>query len=431
MLIAVETIIQAMVYVLQVVPVGTNIGLLRIMWAMSNGSFLSSRGAIHGALAESGFSDEEIHQSWLALGYGSWTIDELLTSWGQQVGSANKWRERRYGRYRVICLDLTAFWRPCLQGNVSKHYNSAAQKALPAIVFGVMSISGKIDSHRLPLVSAIIRCAPETTEAAFRQELLKQIAETDALDAVTVMDAGFGLKELVDNQVKRFVLRMAKNCTARRNQLPEQKRGRPAEYGKYIRPLARTYKQKHIPATKVADVSGEFLHQGRTIRYRAWHQLVTSETKVSLTNRTYSLFVFFDPLYAEPLILATDLALTAEELFLIYLDRWTVEHPPLAAKQMIGLHRQFVSADEAKYRLPELALLTGNILAHSAAQLPPIPTGFWDRHPRPTPGRLRRALGRALFPNLVEIDPQFRKKNSVSDHLPKGWFGQRRQRLAA
>jgi hypothetical protein len=418
-----------MVYVLQVVPVGTNIGLFRIMWAMSNGSFLKSRGAIHGALAESGFSDDEIHRSWEALGYGSWAIDDLLTSWGQQVASTNKWRERRYGRYRVICLDLTAFWRPCLQGKVSKHYNSAAQKALPAIVFGVMSISGEIGAQRLPLVSAIIRCAPETTEAAFRQKLLKAIAESNALDAVTVMDAGFGLKEMADNGVKRFVLRMAKNCTARRNQLPEQKRGRPAKYGPPIRPLARTHKQKRIPATTIADASGEFLHQGRTIRYRAWHQLVTSETQVASTNQTFSLFVFFDPLYTDPLILATDLALPAEQLFLIYLDRWTVEHPPLAAKQMIGLHRQFVSADEAKYRLPELALLTGNILAHCAAQLPPMPTGFWDRHPRSTPGRLRRVLGRALFPNLVEIDPQFRKKNSVSDHLPKGWFGQRRQHL--
>ena len=427
MLIAVETIIQAMVYVLQVVPVGTNIGLLRVMWAMSNGSFLKSRGAVHGALAESGFSDEEIRRSWTALGYGSWAIEELVASWGQQVASANTWRERRYGGYRVKSVDITAFWRPRLQGQVSKHYNSAAQKALPAIVFGVMSISGESGGQRLPLVSAIIRCDAETTEAAFRKELLKQVAESAVPNEATVVDAGFGLKEIQENEVKEFVLRMAKNCTARRNQLPQQKRGRPAEYGEYIRPLARTYKQKRIPATAVADEEGEFVHQERTIRYRAWHQLVTSETKVAATNQTFSLFVFHDPLYAEPLVLATDLALRADHLFFIYLDRWPVEHPPLAAKQMIGLHRQFVSADEAKFRLPELALLTGNILAHIAAQLPPMPTGFWDRNPQPTPGRLRRVLGRALFPNLPEVDPRFRKKNSVTDHLPKGWFGQRQQ----
>jgi hypothetical protein len=427
MLIAVETIIQAMVYVLQVVPIGTNVGLVRVMWAMSNGSFLKSRGAVHGALSESGFSEAEIRQSWEALGYGSWAIDELLEVWGQQVASTNAWRERRYGGYRVKSLDLTAFWRPYLQGQVSKHYNSAAQKALPAIVFGVMSIAGAIGTQRLPLVSAIIRGEAETTEAALRKKLLQQVAETNAPQEVTVMDAGFGLKEIQENKVKRFVVRLAKNCTVRRNQLPAQKRGRPAEYGESIRPLARTYQQKQIPATAVADAQGEFVHQERTIQYRGWHQLVTSATKVASTNATFACYVFHDPRYTEPLILATDLALRADHLFLIYLDRWPVEHPPLVAKQMIGLHRQFVSAAEAKFRLPELALLTGNILAHVAAQLPPTPTGFWDRHPQPTPGRLRRLLGRALFPNLLEVDPRFRKKNSVTDHLPKGWFGQRQQ----
>ncbi|MBV7328380.1 hypothetical protein KFU94_08990 [Chloroflexi bacterium TSY] len=34
---------------------------------------------------------------------------------------------------------------------------------------------------------------------------------------------------------------------------------------------------------------------------------------------------------------------------------------------MIGLHRQFVHADEACFRLPELGLLAGNLLSHLAA----------------------------------------------------------------
>ncbi|MBV7328990.1 hypothetical protein KFU94_55535 [Chloroflexi bacterium TSY] len=65
---------------------------------------------------------------------------------------------------------------------------------------------------------------------------------------------------------------------------------------------------------------------------------------------------------------------------------------------MIGLHRQFVHADEACFRLPELGLLAGNLLSHLAASLPPIPTGYWDREPQATPGRLRRVLSSALFP---------------------------------
>ena len=428
MLIAVETMIQAMVYVVQVVPVGTNISLVRVMWAMCNGSFLKSRGAIHGALAASGFAVEEIRRSWSAVGYGSWTIAELVTSWGQQVASANQWRVRRYAGYRVKSVDITAFWRPQLAGKVSKHYHSVAQKALPAIVLGVMSRSGEIGRKRLPLVTAIVRCEAEQSERDFRQELLQTAVKSADPDELIVVDAGFTLAELFANQVKRFVLRLAKNCTARRNHLPVSKgQGRPAEYGESVRPLARKHKQTLIPAT-APDETGEFTYNNRTIRNQAWHQLVTSENKVALTNPTYSIYVYRDPLYTNPLILATALALTAETVYLVYRERWQVEHPPLVAKQMLGLHRQFVFAEEARFRLPELALLTGNILTHVAAQLPPIPTGFWDRTPQATPGRLRRLLGQALFPNLLEVDPQLRKKNSVTDHLPKGVDAHRRHK---
>ena len=69
-------------------------------------------------------------------------------------------------------------------------------------------------------------------------------------------------------------------------------------------------------------------------------------------------------------------------MFLLYRERWPVEQLPLAAKQMLGLQRAFVFHPESVYRLPELALLTGNILSYLAATLPPIPTGFWDTHPK-------------------------------------------------
>lgn len=429
MLIAVETIIQAMVFVVQVVPVGTNVGMVQMMWAMCNGSFLKSRGAVHGALAESGFTEEEIRRSWAALAYGSWCMDELLASWGQQVASSNQWRVRRYEGYRVKSVDITAFWRPRLMGAVSKHYHSVAQKALPAIVFGVMSYAGEISGKRLPLLTEIVRCEGVVKASDFRQQLLQAAVAGGKPDEITVLDAGFTPAELQANQVKRFVVRLAKNATARRNYLPPRKgQGRPRAYGERIRPLARKYKQTKLAASGPADEQGEFVYQGRTIRYQVWHQLVTSETQVAPDNPTYSIYVYHDPLYTNPLLLASDLALAAETVYLVYLDRWPVEHPPLAAKQMIGLHRQFVFADETRYRLPELALLTGNILAHSAAQLPPIPTGFWDRTPQATPGRLRRLLGRVVFPNLVELDPQLRKKNSPTDHLPKGVDAHRRHK---
>ena len=229
-------------------------------------------------------------------------------------------------------------------------------------------------------------------------------------DEVNVLDAGFKLSEIHEAGLNGYVVRLQSNCTARRNQLPAYKGiGKYPEYGELIRPLARTYKEKEIAASQ-ADETTNFDHEGRTIQVALWHQLVTSDTKVSPEAKTFSIFVLTDPHYTNPLVLATDLALSAESVYLIYRDRWPVEQPPLAAKQMIGLHRQFVFAEEACYRLPELALLAGSILTHVAAVLPPIPSGFWDRKPKATPGRLRRLLGQADFPTLADFDPQLRKK---------------------
>ncbi|MBV7328891.1 hypothetical protein KFU94_11635 [Chloroflexi bacterium TSY] len=126
-------------------------------------------------------------------------------------------------------------------------------------------------------------------------------------------------------------------------------------------------------------------------------------------NRTYSIYVIQDPAYNTPLVLATVMTLQPETIYLVYLERWPVEHPPLASKQMIGLHRQFVHADEACFRLPELGLLAGNLLSHLAASLPPIPTGYWDREPQSTPGRLRRVLSSALFQLLTNSTLTFGK----------------------
>lgn len=78
MLIAAEETVQAMAFIVQVVAVGTNIGLVRILWVMVNGSFLQSRGAVFSALHLSGFNRQEIRRSWAALRYGVWNINQLL-----------------------------------------------------------------------------------------------------------------------------------------------------------------------------------------------------------------------------------------------------------------------------------------------------------------------------------------------------------------
>ena len=98
---------------------------------------------------------------------------------------------------------------------------------------------------------------------------------------------------------------------------------------------------------------------------------------------------------------------------------------------MIGLHRSFVFSKESCFRLPELALFAGNMLTYLAATLPPFQTGFWDRSPNRTPGRLRRVLQQADFPIFTTVEPLLREKNSVTHHLPKGISAHVRQKRAA
>ena len=152
---------------------------------------------------------------------------------------------------------------------------------------------------------------------------------------------------------------------------------------------------------------------------------------VPLDRPTCRLVVIHDPRWTEPLVLATTLAVSPRALRDLDLDRWPVEPLPLAAKQMLGAARAFVSAPETCQRLPALALLAGSILTYLAATLPAIPTGAWDRRPRPTPGCLRRRLAHSVFPTASPLPDRIRQKAAVTAHLPKGSWGQRRRSTPA
>lgn len=431
MLIAAEVTVQAMAFIMQVVPIGTNVGLLRILWVMVNGSFLSSRGAVFSALELNGFDARELRRSWAALRYGVWDVNQLLEQWQIYVNSQNQWRARRYEHYRVLSVDITGFWRPRLRGWPGKHYHNLAQKALPAVVVGVMIISGQVGSQRIPLLRRLVRCQPRAGKPDFRGQLLREAVAQATADQVIVVDAEFGIAELQGAGVARYVVRLATNVSARRNQLPAYKgRGRYPQYGEKVRPLARRWKDRQISAT-TPDQESHFDYDGRRIQVHFWHDLVSAETAVASEAQTFAIYVYYDPFYKQPLLLATNLPLAPQSAYLIYKDRWPVEQAPLAAKQMIGLHRHFVFAPDTCFRLPELGLLAGAILTYVAAVLPPLPSGFWDRAPKATPGRLRRVLAQAHFPNLTAFDPELRKKNSVTAHLPKGVDAHRRSKQAA
>lgn len=67
MLTVVEATIQAIVFVVQVTPMGTNLELANLLRAMVSGAFLSNCGAIFPALHLGGLSEKEIRSSWSAM----------------------------------------------------------------------------------------------------------------------------------------------------------------------------------------------------------------------------------------------------------------------------------------------------------------------------------------------------------------------------
>jgi hypothetical protein len=281
--------------------------------------------------------------------------------------------------------------------------------------------------QRVPLLKSLVRTDPkDPSDTKLVRRLLRQVGQQLAPDEVALFDAGFKLAALQAAEIERGVVRLAANVTARRNEPASYRgRGRRPVYGLLVRPLARTYKGRTIAATR-PDFTDEFEYEGRPIKVKGWYDLILPGVVPDPTNQTFHIYVFEDPLYDQPLVLGATLRLRPATSFSLYQDRWPVEQVPLAAKHMVGAHRQFVFAYQSCQRWPELALIVGGILTYLAAALPPIPTGFWDKQPKATPGRLRRLLARVDFPKDYPFLPQLRKKEAVTDHLPKGVAAHRR-----
>jgi hypothetical protein len=424
--------IQTLTAVVEKLPIGTNLALYQFLWMLLSGALHNSRGAMFPALKSIGLRDEEVRRAWAAMRYGSWETEKLLETWRTHVTNQGKWQASQYAGYYTKAVDITAYWRPTLKGLQSKHYQDEADKALPAVVFGMIGRVGRVGQQRMALLTDLVRVdLKDPSKTACQSLLLQQLAEYLTADEMPVLDAGFKLKALFQAGLERFVLRLATNFTARRNFLPAYDGGRPDEYGALVRPLARTYDGKQIPATSPDRVE-TWTHLGLDFRAEFWEDLVLREYKPSRENQTFTVVAVYDPRFENPWLLACPLQLSGADFWGFYQDRWPIEQLPLAAKHMVGAQRQFVSAAESCYRLPELSLLAGSMLTYLAATLPPIPTGFWDRKPKGTPGRLRRWLGRTTFSNLRPVlQGRIRKKSSVTDHLPKGVLAHRRSKLPA
>jgi hypothetical protein len=417
--------INVLIQLTESLPVGTNLALLHFMWMLVSGALLASRGALFTGLKSIGLSDGATRRAWVAFRKGVWQMPAILVLWREQIQSHPDWKEHRYEGYRPIAVDVTAFWRPALKKCPSQHYHPAANRALPAVIFGISGEVGELNGQRFALPRAFERVHPkDPSEVRLWAEMLKKVTKGLQEDEIAVIDAGMKINALQEAGVERYELRLAVNFTARRNFLPAHELGRKPKYGAIVRPLQRKYKDKTLAAT-VPDETYSWTENQRQLRAEIWRQLVLKHVSPDEHNKTFDVYAIYDPDFPQPWLLAVSVQLKPESVRAIYKDRWPVEQIPLAAKQMVGAHRQFVYNQESIQRLPELVLLAGSILTFLAATAPAVATGFWDRKPKRTPGRFRRTLMGKPFPQDAELSGQIRKKASVTAHLPIGILARR------
>lgn len=404
------------------VPIGTNLGLLQLIWAMISGAFLPARGAVHSALTLAGFEPQETQRGWAALRYGVWNIQELLARYHHLVQKDGRWQSQTYQGYRPIAVDLTAIWRPRLQNWTLKVYRQLTGKAFVGVGYGLICQVGMIESQRIPLLTAIVRGQRgDENEENLKAKTLAQAAQHLGVDGVLVHDAGITLKQIHKAKIERFVLRLPLNCTARRNKARAYKgRGAYPTKGEIVRPLERRFKD-NLLANTPEDVTVTFEFEARTIEARGWLNVVRSELNAAPDNDLYSIWVIDDPLFEGVLPLGTNLPqeVTPSTLYQLFIDRWPVEQVPLVAKQLLGCQRQFVFSTTSCWRLGELAFFVGNLLTWLAATSPAYPTGYWDRNPKKRRGDSEDSWQGRIYQQVVFLTPEFAESGRLQLICPR------------
>ena len=140
-----------------------------------------------------------------------------------------------------------------INGGFFHIFTSVAEKALPAIILELVARIGEVANKRIALPCSILRVYPkDPSEAALKKGFLNQVRRTLKASDIMLVDAGFKIKSCHEAKVPRFLLRLAKNFTARRNYLRETtgKKGKPPTKGDLVRPLTRKHKGKEIAASK-------------------------------------------------------------------------------------------------------------------------------------------------------------------------------------
>ena len=75
---------------------GTNLGLLHLLWMVVSGRLLAARGALFAGLSDGGLPARAVRRAWAALGQGDWSSGQLLARWAATVGAEGRWRPQTH-----------------------------------------------------------------------------------------------------------------------------------------------------------------------------------------------------------------------------------------------------------------------------------------------------------------------------------------------
>lgn len=109
-----ESTIQALEFIVKPLPVGTNLALLHVLWALLSGAFPSSRGTMFPVLWRLGLCATQVRRSSQAVRDGAWASAELITRWRAWQVAHSAWRPDQFEGYRLVAVNITASWRPQL-----------------------------------------------------------------------------------------------------------------------------------------------------------------------------------------------------------------------------------------------------------------------------------------------------------------------------
>jgi hypothetical protein len=434
---------QLIIDTIQDAPLGTKRGIYSCLFSIMAGHLRQTRGALIPALDKIGLTQNECLRAREAVAEGVWTTQQLLKRFHETVAKEQKWQPLVIGGFKVNAIDNTCTYRPRLQNCDTKHYNSTAKRALPAVNFGLCSAVGLMDGQKVTLPRLIVR---GDDKAKTDQVLMEQLCELSGKilndKDLAVADRKFPVMFMLEKGIKNIVTRRQINITARRTapEIPEgqTKVGRPAIYGDYIRPVARTRKGKEIPATEPDEVCEWKDKAGNLMQASVWKNVVlqpqkgwSDERKALNLKQKWILLLVKHPKYPEPMIILMNVDFTPEQGSDAMRGRWGVEQLPLVAKQTLGGHRMFVHNKEMIFRFPELIFIGATLLTYLAGTCEAMPTGWWDREPQPTAGRMMRKLNEVARLADLGWPEQLRKKQSATAQLPHGYDAVRQKRSPA